>query len=198
VVNAPRIFADSTGAIAGLWKGGVHGVGTQESSPTDQCHDITVYPAIGLAAGACSGNGIILDIKNPANPTRIAEVIDPNFAYWHSANFSNDGDKVLFTDEWGGGMAPRCRASDKLTWGADAIFTLQGRKMTLAGYYKLPVAQRDSENCVAHNGAIIPVPGRDTVRLSSSSLIAIVGSAIAPGGLLAIAKGPGLMHMLAG
>jgi hypothetical protein len=161
VVNAPRIFSDSTGAIAGLWKGGTHGAGTQESSPTDQCHDITVYPAIGLAAGACSGNGIILDIKDPANPKRIAEVIDPNFAYWHSANFSNDGDKVLFTDEWGGGTAPRCRATDKLTWGADAIFTLQGRKMTLAGYYKMPAAQRNSENCVAHNGAIIPVPGRD-------------------------------------
>ncbi len=161
VVNAPRIFADSAGAIAGLWKGGAHGAGTQESSPTDQCHDITVYPAIGLAAGACSGNGIILDIKDPANPKRIAEVIDPNFAYWHSANFSNDGDKVLFTDEWGGGTAPRCRASDKLTWGANAIFTLQGRKMSLAGYYKLPAAQSNSENCVAHNGAIIPVPGRD-------------------------------------
>ena len=161
VVNAPRIFSDSTGAIAGLWKGGAHGAGTQESSPTDQCHDITVYPAIGLAAGACSGNGIILDIKDPANPKRIAEVVDPNFAYWHSANFSNDGDKVLFTDEWGGGTAPRCRASDKLTWGANAIFTLQGRSMTLGGYYKLPAAQRNSENCVAHNGAIIPVPGRD-------------------------------------
>lgn len=161
VVSSPRIFADSAGAIAGLWKGGAHGAGTQESSPTDQCHDITVYSAVGLAAGACSGNGIILDIKDPANPKRIAEVMDPNFAYWHSANFSNDGDKVLFTDEWGGGTAPRCRASDKLTWGADAIFTRQGRTLTQAGYYKLPVAQRNSENCVAHNGAIIPVPGRD-------------------------------------
>ncbi|MHB8838281.1 MAG: LVIVD repeat-containing protein [Gemmatimonadaceae bacterium] len=161
IVNSPRIFADSTGAIAGLWKGGEHGAGTQATSRTDQCHDITAYPAIGLAAGACSGNGIILDIKDPANPKRIAEVMDPNFAYWHSANFSNDGSKVLFTDEWGGGVAPRCRASDKLTWGADAIFTVQGRKLTLAGYYKLPVAQTNTENCVAHNGAIIPVPGRD-------------------------------------
>jgi hypothetical protein len=161
VVNTPRIFADSSGAIAGLWKGGEHGAGTQATARTDQCHDITAYPAIGLAAGACSGNGIILDIKDPANPKRIAEVMDPNFAYWHSANFSNDGGKVLFTDEWGGGVAPRCRASDKLTWGADAIFTLKDRALTLAGYYKLPVAQTSTENCVAHNGAIIPVPGRD-------------------------------------
>ena len=161
IVNAPRIFADSAGAIAGLWKGGEHGAGTQATARTDQCHDITVYPAIGLAAGACSGNGIILDIKDPANPQRIAEVMDPNFAYWHSANFSNDGSKVLFTDEWGGGVAPRCRASDKLTWGADAIFTLQDRALALSGYYKLPVAQTNTENCVAHNGAIIPVPGRD-------------------------------------
>ncbi len=161
VINSPRIFADSTGAIAGLWKGGAHGEGTQSTSETNQCHDITVYPAIGLAAGACSGNGIILDISDPANPKRTAEVIDPNFAYWHSANFSNDGSKVLFTDEWGGGTAPRCRVTDKMTWGADAIFAIKGRTLTLGGYYKLPVAQTASENCVAHNGSIIPVPGRD-------------------------------------
>ena len=161
VVNSPRIFSDSAGAIAGLWKGGAHGEGTQETSQTNQCHDITVYPAIGLAAGACSGNGIILDIKDPVHPRRIAEAIDPNFAYWHSANFNNDGTKVLFTDEWGGGTSPRCRVTDKMTWGADAIFTLSGRKMALAGYYKLPVAQTSTENCVAHNGSIIPVPGRD-------------------------------------
>ena len=161
VISTPRIFADSAGAIAGLWKGGAHGEGTQNTSETNQCHDITVYPAIGLAAGACSGNGIILDIRDPANPRRIAEVMDPNFAYWHSANFSNDGSKVLFTDEWGGGTAPRCRVTDKMTWGADAIFALKGRTMTLGGYYKLPVAQTASENCVAHNGSIIPVPGRD-------------------------------------
>jgi hypothetical protein len=161
VVNSPRIFADSAGHIAGLWKGGKHGEGTQETAVTDQCHDITAYPALGLAAGACSGNGIILDISDPANPRRIAEAMDPNFAYWHSANFSNDGSKVVFTDEWGGGVAPRCRASDKLTWGADAIFTLDGRALNHVGYYKLPAAQGNTENCVAHNGAIIPVPGRD-------------------------------------
>ena len=151
VVNAPRIFADSTGKIAGLWQGGAHGEGTQNTSQTNQCHDITVYPAI----------GIILDIKDPANPKRIAEAMDPNFAYWHSANFSNDGSKVVFTDEWGGGTAPRCRVTDKMTWGADAVFSLKGRALTLGGYYKIPAAQTNSENCVAHNGSIIPVPGRD-------------------------------------
>jgi hypothetical protein len=161
VVSTPRIFADSTGAIAGLWKGGTHGEGTQQTSQTNQCHDITVYSAIGLAAGACSGNGIILDIHDPANPKRIAEVTDPNFAYWHSATFSNDGKKVLYSDEWGGGVGPKCRASDNPKWGADAIFTLAAGKLAPAGYYKLPAAQTEQENCVAHNGSLIPVPGRD-------------------------------------
>jgi hypothetical protein len=161
VVNSPRIFADSSGAIAGLWQGGAHGTGTQSTSQTNQCHDITVYSAIGLAAGACSGNGILLDIHDPVHPKRIAAVIDPNFAYWHSATFNNDGTKVLFSDEWGGGMAPRCRPTDKITWGADAIFYRAGDKLTPAGHYKLPVAQTDQENCVAHNGSLIPVPGRD-------------------------------------
>jgi len=161
VVNSPRIFADSAGAIAGLWLGGAHGAGTQTTTQTNMCHDITVYSAIGLAAGACSGNGILLDIHDPVHPKRIAAVIDPNFAYWHSATFNNDGTKVLFSDEWGGGMAPRCRPTDKITWGADAIFYRAGDKMTAAGHYKLPVAQTDQENCVAHNGSLIPVPGRD-------------------------------------
>ena len=106
-----------------------HGEGTQTTAETNQCHDITVYPEIGLAAGACSGNGILLDIRDPANPKRIDEVSDPNFAYWHSATFSNDGTKVLFTDEWGGGTQPRCRATDQPQWGADAIFTLASGKM---------------------------------------------------------------------
>jgi hypothetical protein len=161
VVNSPRIFADSAGAIAGLWQGGAHGPGTQTTTQTNMCHDITVYSAIGLAAGACSGNGILLDIRDPVHPKRIAAVIDPNFAYWHSATFNNDGTKVLFSDEWGGGMAPRCRPTDKITWGADAIFYRAGDKLTPAGHYKLPVAQTDQENCVAHNGSLIPVPGRD-------------------------------------
>jgi hypothetical protein len=162
IVNMPRIFADDSGNIGGLWQGGDHGPGTQSSRRTNQCHDITAFPGIGLAGGACSGNGILLDITDPASPKRIGEVSDPNFAYWHSATFNNDGSVVVFTDEWGGGSAPRCRASDPATWGANAIFRIgEGGDMQLAGYYKLPVPQTDTENCVAHNGSIIPVPGRD-------------------------------------
>ena len=160
VIAAPRIFADAAGNVAGLQKGGEH-PGMQTTSTTDQCHDITAYVAIGLAAGACSGNGILLDIKDPANPKRVADVSDPNFAYWHSATFSNDGSKVLFSDEWGGGMAPRCRSTDRPEWGADAIFNIVNGKMIPASYYKLPAPQTESENCVAHNGSLIPVPGRD-------------------------------------
>jgi hypothetical protein len=162
IVNRPRIFADTaTGAISGLWQGGDHGPGTQKTSVTNQCHDITVFPEIGLAAGACSGNGILLDIKDPKNPVRLDHVSDKNFAYWHSATFNNDGTKVIFTDEWGGGTRPRCRATDLPNWGADAIFDVVDRKLRFGGYYKMPAAQSDTENCVAHNGSIIPVPGRD-------------------------------------
>ena len=163
VVSGPRIFADSTGKINALWKGGSHGPNTQETSDTDQCHDITAYPALGIAAGACSGNGILLDITDPASPKRLTEVIDPNFSYWHSATFNNAGTTVLFSDEWGGGVAPRCRATDRPEWGADAIFRLnaKARKLTHAGYFKIPAAQTAAENCVAHNGSLIPVPGRD-------------------------------------
>jgi hypothetical protein len=162
IVSSPRIFSDpKTGALNGLWKGGDHGDGTQKTSTTDKCHDITVYSAIGLAAGACSGNGIVLDISNPVNPVRIADVSDPNYAFWHSANFNNAGTKVLFTDEWGGGAQPRCRATDPMNWGADAIFNLSKGKLTLASYYKMPAAQTELENCVAHNGSLVPIPGRD-------------------------------------
>ncbi|MEO7275977.1 MAG: hypothetical protein ABIX28_01225 [Vicinamibacterales bacterium] len=162
LVSQPRIFSDpATGNIAGLWPGGNYGPGTQTSSDTNRCHDITVYPEIGLAAGACSGNGILLDISDPVHPARLDQVSDKNFAFWHSATFNNDGTKVLFTDEWGGGVRPRCRASDLPTWGADALFGLADRKLHFAGYYKMPAAQTESENCVAHNGSLIPVPGRD-------------------------------------
>jgi hypothetical protein len=126
-----------------------------------QCHDITVYPAIGLGAGACGGYGVLLDVRDPAHPKRISAVADSNFSFWHSATFNNDGTKVLFTDEWGGGTQPRCRVTDKPEWGADAIFTLSGSDMSFKGYYKLPAAQTETENCVAHNGSLIPVPGRD-------------------------------------
>ena len=163
VVSSPRVFKDpQTGALNGLNNGGTHGNnGLERPSETDQCHDITVYSALGLAAGACSGNGILLDIKDPVNPKRVDAVNDPNYAYWHSASFSNDGKKVVFTDEWGGGLGARCRANDPNKWGANAVFRLTDNKLSFASYYKLPAAQGDSENCVAHNGSLIPVPGRD-------------------------------------
>ncbi|MFL6228126.1 MAG: LVIVD repeat-containing protein [Pyrinomonadaceae bacterium] len=163
VVSSPRVFMDArTGALNGLNNGGTHGKdGLDKPSDTNQCHDITVYSAIGLAAGACSGNGILLDIKDPAHPKRVDAVNDPNYSYWHSASFSNDGTKVVFTDEWGGGLGARCRAGDPNVWGADAIFRLTNNKLNFANYYKLPAAQGDSENCVAHNGSLVPVPGRD-------------------------------------
>jgi hypothetical protein len=162
IVNRPRIFADEkTGAIAGLQKEGDRGPDAQPARETNQCHDITVFPAVGLAAGACSGNGILLDISDPVHPKRLDAASDKNFAYWHSATFNNDGTKVIFTDEWGGGTRPRCRAEDPKNWGADAIFDIVDRKLVFRGYYKLPATQTEQENCVAHNGSLIPVPGRD-------------------------------------
>jgi hypothetical protein len=128
-----------------------------------QCHDITVYPAIGLAGGACGGYGLLLDISDPEHPKRIGAVADSNFSYWHSATFNNDGTKILFSDEWGGGGQPKCRASDRQEWGADAIFTLSDRQMHFQSYYKMPAAQTPQENCVAHNGSLIPIPGRDVM-----------------------------------
>jgi hypothetical protein len=162
VVSSPRVFIDArTGALNGLNNGGTHDKGKGKPAATNQCHDITVYSAIGLAAGACSGNGILLDIKDPVHPKRVDAVNDPNYSYWHSASFSNDGSKVVFTDEWGGGLGARCRPNDPNKWGADAIFDLKDDKLNFASYYKLPAAQSDTENCVAHNGSLIPVPGRD-------------------------------------
>ncbi len=162
IVSSPRVFIDPrTGALNGLNNGGSHDKGAEKPADTNQCHDITAYAAIGLAAGACSGNGILLDIKDPVHPKRVDAVNDPNYSYWHSASFSNDGSKVVFTDEWGGGLGARCRPNDPNRWGADAIFKLHEDKLSLASYYKLPAAQGDTENCVAHNGSLIPVPGRD-------------------------------------
>ena len=132
------------------------------TGPT-QCHDITVYPAIGLAGGACGGYGLLIDIEDPINPRRIGAVSDENFSYWHSATFNNDGTKVLFTDEWGGGGQPKCRATDPREWGANALFTLENRQMQFQSYYKLPAQQTSQENCVAHNGSLVPIPGRDIV-----------------------------------
>ena len=128
-----------------------------------QCHDITLYPAIGRAGGACGGYGLLLDISDPAHPVRLSAAADSNFSYWHSATFNNDGSKLLFSDEWGGGMQAKCRSTDPREWGADAIFTVSGTSMQFKSYYKLPAPQTRVENCVAHNGSLIPIPGRDVM-----------------------------------
>ena len=162
IVHSPAVFADpEDGTLAGLWRGGDHGDETQETSRTEECHDITVFPELDIAAGACSGNGILFDISDPLNPQRMDAVVDRGFAYWHSASFNNDGTKVLFTDEWGGGGMPRCRAFDPLDWGADAIYDIVDGQLEFRSYFKMPAPQVEQENCVAHNGSVVPVPGRD-------------------------------------
>jgi uncharacterized protein (DUF305 family) len=163
IIDSPAVFADpATGNLAGLHRGDDHDEDpTHDTARTDQCHDITVFPSRRLAAGACSGNGIIFDIADPRRPRRIDAVFDPGFAYWHSATFNNDGTKVLFTDEWGGGSRPRCRVQDPRNWGANAIYDIVDNRLRFRSHHKLAAAQTEQENCVAHNGSIVPVPGRD-------------------------------------
>jgi len=157
--EARRAARDSAARASGV---APRPAGGARGGPT-QCHDITVYPAIGLAGGACGGYGLLLDISSPANPVRIGAAADSNFSFWHSATFNNDGTKILFSDEWGGGSQPRCRTTDKPEWGSDAIFTLENRQMTFKSYYKLSAAQTSNENCVSHNGSVVPIPGRDVM-----------------------------------
>jgi hypothetical protein len=152
----------AAGAAAPGGRGGAAAANARNSGP-NQCHDITVYPEIGLAGGACGGYGLLLDITDVPNPKRIDQAADINMSFWHSATFSNDGSKVLFTDEWGGGSQPRCRDTDKPEWGANALFTIENRKMHFKSYYKLPAPQTTLENCVAHNGSLIPIPGREVM-----------------------------------
>ena len=168
--SGPATRADSAALRSALptmvLAGGRGGRGGANARPTgpNQCHDITLYPAAGLGAGACQGYGILLDIRDPARPVRLTQVTDSNMAAWHSATFNNDGTKVLFSDEWGGGSSPKCRATDPKEWGADAIFTLdQNRNMKFQSYYKLSAPQTEYENCVAHNGSLIPIPDRDVM-----------------------------------
>jgi hypothetical protein len=176
VVNSPRIFSDyGSGAMDGLrvgpsaanlaqaasGQGGAGRGGQAGERPVSGCHDITAYPAIGLAAAACTSVGILLDIRDPIHPKRVTAISDPNFSFWHSAMFNNAGNKVIFDDEWGGGSQPRCRKDDPMTWGADSIFSLKDDVLTLGSYYKMPAPQTELENCTAHNGSIIPIPGRD-------------------------------------
>jgi len=156
--------ADSATVRAELKAMVAKSVGNQgaPTGPT-QCHDITVFPAVGWAGGACGGYGLLLDIRDAAHPVRVAAVADTNFSYWHSATFNNDGTKLLFSDEWGGGGQPKCRATDPKEWGADAIFTIEGTQLKFQSYYNMPAAQTAQENCVAHNGSLIPIPGRDVM-----------------------------------
>ncbi|MBU6365388.1 MAG: hypothetical protein KJT01_04200 [Gemmatimonadetes bacterium] len=177
IVKARGGSGTATGADSAALRGGIQGVmnrmfagaaggpggGNGALSERSQCHDITVYPALGFAGGACEGHGLLLDISDPVNPVRLDAVADSNFAYWHSATFSNDGTKLLFSDEWGGGGAPKCRAGDKPEWGANAIFEIVNRKLVFKSYYKIPTYQTNNENCVAHNGSLIPIPGRDVM-----------------------------------
>jgi hypothetical protein len=167
IASQPRIFTDpATGAFNGLQNtpsGTLHpsGIAYSPLPNTNTCHDMTAYPEVGLLAGACQGNGILLDISDPVNPVRLDAVSDPNYSYWHSATLNNDGTKVIFTDEWGGGTSARCRVTDHPEWGADAIFDIVNGQMEFASYYKMPAVQTSQENCVAHNGSLVPVPGRD-------------------------------------
>ena len=169
IVKARGGTGTPTGADSATLRANVQGIIerrfnlNQQRTGPNQCHDITVYPAIGLAGGACGGYGLLLDIRDPAHPRRIGAVADSNFSYWHSATFNNDGTKLLFSDEWGGGGQPKCRSFDKPEWGADAIFTLDNGKMTFQSYYKMLAPQTANENCVAHNGSLIPIPGRDVM-----------------------------------
>jgi hypothetical protein len=183
IVSSPRIFNDlappprrtepGRGRRAGgaggdpqaaeAGRGGRGGGRGEPRTGPNQCHDITVYPDIGLAGGACGGYGLLLDIRNVTQPVRLDAVADINMSFWHSATFSNDGSKVLFTDEWGGGSQPRCRDTDKPEWGANALFTIENGKMVFKSYYKMPAPQTTLENCVAHNGSLIPIPGREVM-----------------------------------
>jgi hypothetical protein len=157
---APQAAAGAPSAAPG---GRAAGPGGRPNTGPNQCHDITVYPEIGLAGGACGGYGLLLDIKDVAHPQRIDQAADINMSFWHSATFNNDGTKILFSDEWGGGGQPRCRETDKMEWGADALFTIEKRKMHFKSYYKMPAPQTSLENCVAHNGSLIPIPGREVM-----------------------------------
>jgi hypothetical protein len=184
IVSSPRVFQglapvarhgespeDSAAAAARQAAAAAQGRPQRPPRPgqglgPNQCHDITAYPAAGVAGGACQGYGIILDIRDPEHPQRIGQTSDPNFAAWHSVMFNNDASKIIFSDEWGGGSQPRCRATDNRNWGGDAIYTLDHGKMEFQSYYKLPVAQTPEENCVAHNGSAVPIPGRDIMLQS--------------------------------
>lgn len=156
VVTGARIF---TGIGPVARRGG-----RQASGGPRNCHDVTAYPAMGLLAGACASAGLLVDISNPEKPVRLDAVADTNFSLWHTAVFSNDGKKVVFTDEWGGGTQPMCQKTSMMEMGGNTTLVIGAdRKMKQHAYFKIPTAQTDRENCVSHNGSLIPVPGRDVM-----------------------------------
>jgi hypothetical protein len=160
LIKAPVLFPD------GGNKGRPGDIDTGYTSATSGCHDITVYPQLDLAAGACMGDGVLWDISDRENLVEINRVQDDaHFAFWHSATFNNSGTKVVFTDELGGGGAATCNEKIGPNRGANGIYDIVGkgkdRKLVFRSYYKIPRMQADTENCVAHNGSLIPVPGKD-------------------------------------
>ncbi|MFF1512172.1 LVIVD repeat-containing protein [Streptomyces sp. NPDC058326] len=162
VVSFPVLFPGD-GADGGGNPGGPVNPGV---SKTTGCHDITVLPEKDLAAGACMGDGILFDIEDPEHPRVIDQVQDNvNFAFWHSATFNQKANKVVFTDELGGGGSATCNAVVGPNRGANGIYDIVGkgkhRDLVFRSYYKIPRHQADTENCVAHNGSLIPVKGKD-------------------------------------
>ena len=171
VVTGARIFTGLDPAPRAQGRparGGGRRPGADSAQPAPRptgprnCHDVTAYPAVGLLAGACGSYGLLVDISNPEKPVRLDAKADTNFSLWHTAVFSNDGKKVVFTDEWGGGTSPMCQANSMMEMGGNTILSIDSkRKYTQHAYFKIPTAQTAEENCVSHNGGLIPVPGRD-------------------------------------
>jgi len=171
VVTGARIFTNMVPAPTrgGNQRRGRRGAaaGADTSAPPPptgprNCHDVTAYPAMHLLAGACASYGLLVDISNPEKPVRLDAAADTNFSLWHTAVFSNDGSKVVFTDEWGGGTSPNCQATSMMEMGGNTTLTIgPDKKFKQHAYFKLPSAQTAQENCVSHNGGLVPVPGRD-------------------------------------
>ncbi|MGY1607539.1 LVIVD repeat-containing protein [Geodermatophilus sp. SYSU D00700] len=161
VVAEPVLFPD--GGFAGATTAPDEAFPTgRVRSATSGCHDITAYPEKGIAAGACMGQGVLMDISDPLNPQVTSSVTDENFTFWHSATFDNDATKVVFTDELGGGGAPTCNPTIGDELGANAVYDIVDGQLVKRSYFKIPRTQTNEENCVAHNGSLIPnTQGRD-------------------------------------
>jgi hypothetical protein len=155
------VSADSLAALAAANPNPNNNRGRRPGGGPAGCHDLTAYPAFKMVAGSCGSFGILLDARNPEKPVRYDFKSDLNFSLWHTAVFNNDGTSVVYTDEWGGGTAPRCRITDPLRLGGNTILSIKDGKLTQHGYFKMLAAQTNTENCVSHNGGLVPVPGRD-------------------------------------